>query len=71
MLWIYFGIKLACQYEHEEIVPGTSSYHQLCWVSVDEIGYKRVSDDNDMAGTSVLVRQQIQNKFWQNFCQGM
>ena len=43
--------KLACQYEHGETVPGSCSCHQLCPVSVDETGYKQVSDDNDMAGT--------------------
>ena len=43
--------KLACQYEHGETVPGTRSYHQLCPVTVDEIGYKRVSDGNVLAGT--------------------
>ena len=43
--------RLACQYEHGETVPGTRSYHQLCPVSVDEIGYKRVSDDDDLAAT--------------------
>ena len=47
MLWD----KLACQYEHGETVPGSCSCHQLCPVSVDETGYKQVSDDNDMAGT--------------------
>ena len=53
--------KLARRYEHVETVPGTGSYHQFCPVSVDEIGYKRVSEDNDLAGTFLtLVRQQIQ-----------
>ena len=43
--------KLACQYEHGEAVPGTHSYLQFYPVSVDEIGYKRVRDDKDLAGT--------------------
>ena len=43
--------KLACQYEHGETIPGTRSYHQCCPVSADEIGYKGVRDDNDLAGT--------------------
>ena len=43
--------KIACQYEHGETVHGTRSYHQSCPVSVDGIGYKQVSDDNDLAGT--------------------
>ena len=46
-----FGYKLAHRYEHGETVPGTRSYHQFCPVSVDEIGYKRVNDYNDLAGT--------------------
>ena len=41
--------KLACQYEHGETVPGTCSYHQCCPVSADEICYKRVMDDKDLA----------------------
>ena len=48
--------KLACQYEHGETVPGTCSYHQFCPVSVDEIGYKRVRDDKDLAGTFTLSK---------------
>ena len=43
--------KIACQYEHRETIPGTHSYHQSCPVSVDKIGYKWVSDGNDLAGT--------------------
>ena len=43
--------KLACYYEHGETVPGTFCYIQLCTVSVDEISYKRASDDNDLAVT--------------------
>ena len=43
--------KLACQYEHGETVPGTCSYHQCCPVSADEICYKRVMDDKDLAGS--------------------
>ena len=43
--------KLACQYEHGETVPGTQSYHQCYPVSADEIGYKGVRNDNDLAGT--------------------
>ena len=31
--------KIACQYEHGEIVPGTHSYQQSCSVLVDKIGY--------------------------------
>ena len=41
--WNIFWDKLTCQYEHGETVPGTHSYHQLCLVSVDKIGYKRVN----------------------------
>ena len=43
--------KLACQYENGETVPGTCSYHQCCPVSADEICYKRVMDDKDLAGS--------------------
>ena len=43
--------KLSCQYEHGGTVPGTRSYHQLFSVSVDGIGYKQVSDDNNLVGT--------------------
>ena len=46
--------KLVCQYEHGKTVPGTRSYHQLCPVSVDQIGYKQISDDKDLAGTFTL-----------------
>ena len=46
--------KLACQYKNEKTVPGTRSYHQLCPVSVDQIGYKQISDDKDLAGTFTL-----------------
>ena len=43
--------KLVCQYERGETIPGTRSYHQCCPVSADEIGYKGVRGDNDLAGT--------------------
>ena len=42
--------KIACQYENGETAPGTHSCHQSCPVSVDEIDYKWVTDDNDLAG---------------------
>lgn len=32
-------------------VPGTCSYHKLCLIPVDDIGHKKVSDDNMFAGT--------------------
>ena len=32
-------------------MPSTRSYHQLCPKSVDKIGYNKVSNDNDLAGT--------------------
>ena len=48
--------KLSHWYEHGETVPGTYSYHQFCPVSVDEIGYKWVSDDNDLAVTFTLSK---------------
>ena len=41
--WNTFWDKLTCHYEHGETVPGTHSYHQLCPVSVDKIGYKQVN----------------------------
>ena len=46
-----FWDKLACQYEHGETLPGTHSHLQLCPVSVDKIGYKRVGNDNNLADT--------------------
>ena len=49
--------KLVRQYEYEETVTGTCSYHQLCPASVDKIGYKRVSDDNDLAGTFTFNKE--------------
>ena len=64
------GDKLPCQYEHGETVSNTHSYHQFCPVSVDEIGYKRVRDDKDLAGTftfSKTVNPKV--SFDQNSCQ--
>ena len=58
--------KIACQYEHGETVPGTCSYLQSCPVSVDEIGYKWVSDDNDLAGTFTFSKAAtfVLNNLW-------
>ena len=62
--------KLACQYEHGETVPGTHSYQQFCPVSIDEIGYKWIRNDKDLADTftfSKAVTPKV--SFDQNFCQ--
>ena len=62
--------KLACHYEHGEIVPGTHSYHHLCPVTVDKIGYEHVKDDNDLADTFTFnkaVNPKV--SFDKKFCQ--
>ena len=45
-----FTSKLARRYEHGGTIPGTHSYHQFCPASVNETDYKRMSDENDLAG---------------------
>ena len=58
--------KLAHQYEHGETVLSTCSYHQFCPVSVDEIGYKWVSDDNDLASTFTFSKAANPNVSFDN-----